>query len=533
MVTFLGRFGQLVTGVLSGFDRLFFRGSLRNLCYVGGLQHYLWVNRVKFKEFKEHSQSVTAQLIAASETLAEQSGRPTIYLRSPKTDKEALAKRIAARDRIYSGLIAVFTSVEPCMSFEIRKSRVTRKLEIHYLQRKCLHLYHYQMHPVFGFMHASIQSWFPFRVHVCLNGREWLGRQLDAEGLGYRRRDNCFTWLKDPARAQQLKNQQVHVPWTELLDAFAQQLHPQHDRVFANYPSRYYWSAAQSEWATDLMFHRRTDLEAIYPRLVRHGITTFTAIDVLRFLGRKFAEARKSTPRRFNGEVSSNVKEYEEGVRLKHWLNANSLKLYDKGSVLRAETTIVDPEDFSVLRTKEGDPDGDKKLRHLRYSVEDLPHRATIGQAANERYLHALAAVTDETPLQQAAGPVCQPTLDPPKPKKTGGQTQPRRVRALNPLSAQDAALLEAIARPEFLVNGLRNRDIANRLFTTPAPTDLERRCRSAAVTRKLRLLRSHGLIQRIPNTHRYLVPEQAQKTLLALLAARDASIDQLTRTAA
>jgi len=65
--------------------------------------------------------------------------------------------------------------------------------------------------------------------------------------------------------------------------------------------------------------------------------------------------------------VSSNVKERLEGVRIKHWLNGNSLKLYDKGSNLRAECMIQDPGDFKVYRTAEGDPEGPKDWRPLRW----------------------------------------------------------------------------------------------------------------------------------------------------------------------
>jgi len=66
--------------------------------------------------------------------------------------------------------------------------------------RKCLHLYHYQIHPRFGFMSARIQTWFPFRIQICVNGREWLARGMDAAGLHYLQRDNCFTWLEHPER---------------------------------------------------------------------------------------------------------------------------------------------------------------------------------------------------------------------------------------------------------------------------------------------------------------------------------------------
>ena len=53
----------------------------------------------------------------------------------------------------------------------------------------------------------------------------------------------------------------------------------------------------------------------------------------------------------FSGEVVSDFKRRAEGVRVKHSINGNSVKLYDKaytpkGSVLRAETTVHNGDDF-------------------------------------------------------------------------------------------------------------------------------------------------------------------------------------------
>src|ERR1700737_2400617 len=200
MLSFLSRFAPVVCGILSGFDRLFFTGTLRNLSFINGLQGYLWKNHILFKDFDRHSQQISAQLEQASLEQAQQLGREIRYLNSAQFRKEHIAKEIAARDHIKSGLICVLRSVDPCMSFQINKNHETQKLQIHYRQRKCLHLYHYQIHPVFGFMHARIQTWFPFRVYVCLNGREWLARQLDQAGLHYQKRDNTFTWLEDLAQ---------------------------------------------------------------------------------------------------------------------------------------------------------------------------------------------------------------------------------------------------------------------------------------------------------------------------------------------
>jgi hypothetical protein len=554
MNAFLTKFAAVVRGILSGFDRLFLCGSLRGLSHTRGLQNYLWAHRLPYKDFAAHSLEVTARLEEASLRQARLLGREVRYLNSAQHSKEEIARAIAARDHIHNGLICVLRSVDPCMSFQINKNHQTRKLEIRYRPRKCLHLYHYQIHPVFGFMHARIQTWFPFRIYVCINGREWLARQMDQARMSYVRRDNTFTWLEDVTQAQALFDQQLQASWPNLLGGLAEALNPAHADLFAKVPFRYYWTVADSEWASDVMFRSRAALQAVYPQLIRYALTTFGAADVLRFLGQPVPASGK-VPHRYRHEVSSNIKERLEGVRIKHWVNGNSLKLYDKGSVLRAEEMIRQPEDFKVYRAAEGNPDGPKDWRPLRKGIIDLQHRAEISQAANARYLEALAAVHVQTPLQQLAEPLCAPVREPvsagacppaptpppgaaaPPPEPTRKVDRPsparaRRVRALNPLAAKDAALLQAVSRHEFLLNGLRNRDLRRLLYETPPASAAEARRQSAAVTRQLRLLRAHGLLQKIPKTHRYLVSEAGRQAITALLAARNASTEELLRCA-
>ena len=81
------------------------------------------------------------------------------------------------------------------MSFSVMPNGETRQLDLKLEQRHCLHLCHYWMHPVPGFMHGRLQTWFPFRIQMCLNGREWLSRQMDQAGMKYHREDNCFLSL--------------------------------------------------------------------------------------------------------------------------------------------------------------------------------------------------------------------------------------------------------------------------------------------------------------------------------------------------
>jgi hypothetical protein len=345
---------------------------------------------------------------------------------------------------------------------------------------------------------------------------------MDQAGIAYVRRDNCFTWIENVPAAQALMDQQLTLRWNTVLDEFVQQVNPIHQRHFQDYGLDYYWSVYQSEWASDVMFRDAVDLARLYPRLVRHGIETFASGDVMRFLGRYVAADGHVNPR-FAGEVVSDLKRRPEGVRIKHRVDANSIKLYDKqASVLRAETTMNHPKDFKVYRRKAGQTEGPPGWHPLRKSVADIARRAQVSQKANERYLEALAAVDDTRSLRELTEPLCRPT-------RWKGQ----RVRALNPLSPDDAALLAAVSRGEFTINGLRNRDLCEILYGSVAPTATDQRRRSAAVTRKLRLLRGHGLIHKVPHTHRYTVSAQGRLAISALLAARAASTQQLTKQAA
>ncbi len=548
MRSFVDKFPHDVRGVLSGLDRVFFRGTLRTISYHAGLEGYFRATRVLYKDFAKHCEELTARLQEASLGLAKELRRKILYLNSAVKSKEAIAREIAARDHIKTGLICVLSSIDPCLSVQVTKNRRTRRLEVHFRQRKCKHLYHYQIHPVFGFMHARIQTWFPFTIYVCINGREWLARQMDQVGLRYVKRDNTFTWLEDIAQTQALFDQQLQANWPQLLGDLARTLNPLHDDMFAKYPARHYWSVIDSEWATDVMFRSRAALQAVYPRLVRHAVTTFDSVKVLRFLGQR-VPASGQVPRRCRHEVVTNLAERLEGIRLKHWLNGNSIKIYDKLSNLRTECTIREPGNFKVYRRAEGDPEGPKSWRPLRLGVADLPRRAEVCQAANERYLQALSAVHDTTPLRQLADPICRPALGPisrsrpltaadhatqtdkdasPLPPAESPKPRSRRVRALNPLAQSDARLLEAVSRHEFLINGLRNRDLRQLLFGKETDDPVEQRRRSSAVTRQLRLLRAHKLINKVPKTHRYVVSPRGRQTITALLAARNASADQL-----
>jgi len=518
---FLTQHAADVIGVLSGFDRLRLMATLRPLYQPSLMQRYLIRAGILLKDFARFARGWTERVRQAAQQLAEQHQRPLTYLPGSAQRKEGLARDLARRDGLTTGLIGIWSVVEPCLTCFVRRDRAQKKLVLRLEPGKCLHYYFYFLHTQLGLLHLRLQTWFPFALHLCLNGRHWLARQLDAHGIGYVQRENCFTWIEDVPRAQALAGEQLQTCWPTLLQPLVEQCHPHAAALCHPLALSYYWSVSESEYATDVMFKSPAALARLYPALIRQGIQHFGSLDVLRFLGHK-TQANGRVHGNHQGEVLSTLKHRPEGLRLKHQANGNSIKLYDKqGSVLRVETTLNRPHQFRVYRASERDPEGKKRWQVLRKSVGDLHRRAEICEAANGRYLEALAGVRAGESVGAVAQRVCRPVV------KEG-----RRHRGLNPWAAPDAALLEVLSRGEWTVSGFRNRDVRAVLYPRPAEASEQRR-RSGRVTRALARLRAHGIIKKVGGSYRYQLTREGRQIVTALLAARQADVDKLMALAA
>jgi hypothetical protein len=516
MGSFLQRFGHLVVGVLRGLDKLRFRGSKRQMCHVTGMMSWLWAMRILLKDYKVWVRDTTVTLCQSIEAPAEQAGLYR-YLNNYNESKEKTALQMAKEQGRTQGLIAVLGCVEPCQVLQVRGNRQTKKLELRVELAKCKHYYHYYLDPKYGLRYTRLQSWAPFTMHVGLNGRDWLARQLDEAGIAYRQNDNSFAWIADFGAAQRLADEQLTTAWPELLGSWAQQNNPL--ATMFKCPVPYYWSVDTAEYATDFAFASTGDLARLYPRLVQHAMMTLQSTDVMRFMGYRVRQDGK--PREdLAGEVTTHIKQLVEGICVKHHVNNNLLKMYDKfGEVLRLETSLRDVRAFKVYRTSENDPDGEMSYLRMRKGVADLHQRAEVSRKVNDRYAASLGTVEEKTTLGELT-------------KDLGKATtwKGRLVRALNPLAPADVALLEAVSRGEYLIAGFRNRDIRTILFGESVPEDLKRQ--SGKVTRLLRLLRAHGVIAKIAKTHRYQLTEKGRSSLSALHAARKATTEQLMQAA-
>jgi hypothetical protein len=522
MKHFEEKYHTSLTGSISGWDRLSFRGTIRWLSSPEGLGSYLSVNKILLKEFKPWAMGLTERIRQSSEALADIWGVRKVYLRSSSTNKEALAREIARKDGIETGPLCMLSVVEPCWSPWVQGNAKTRKLELTIRPRKCIWIYFYWMDEETGFGHLRLQSWLPFGIKGCLNGRHWLERQLMREKIAYIKADNCFRWIEDPLRAQRLMDEQLRTDWKELLEGRRKRCFGVLDELFGNAPMDYYWSADQTEWATDLMFRNRTELDRLFPVLARYGLLISDSANILRFLGKIDGDA--ALPARVAGDVGGDRRRRHEGVRVKHWSGHNSVKVYNKaGNVLRVETGINDPRSFRVFRKANDDPGRKDSWLPMRKGVADLHRRAQISQKSNERYLDALSACETSATLLEELETVCRRT-----------QNEGRSVRALNPWSQLDLKLLRFLAQGQWALNGFRNRDLA--LWLEPNATRLDpqqRRRLTARVSRLLRLLRSHRLIRKVARTHRYVLTSRGQRIASSVVAASAAPTKELMKIAA
>jgi DNA-binding MarR family transcriptional regulator len=515
MKNFMEMYAKNICGAISGWDRIRFRGTIRWLANTSGINSYLSTRNILLKDFGKWAESITAKVRSMCADQAKQLDIPMIYLPSASIDKEAYARQIMAERNIETGPVCMFSTVEPCLSALLKGNKATKMLELKMAPRKCVWIYQYWNDERLGFGHTRLQTWLPLSTTICLNGRHWLERQFIRENIGYCKDGNCFTRIDDYAKAAELVEEQHRTQWPQLLEGLVARNCPDFNAVLGDYPLEYYWSADETEWATDIVFRHATELDALFPKLARYGLLTANSPAVMRFLGR-------SGKGRLPNEVRSDHRSRYEGLRLKHWVNSNSVKLYNKaGNVLRTETTLNQPREFKVYRHPDDDAERPASWQKMRKGVSDLHRRAEVSHASNERYLDHLASANIAETLQETAGDICK------RIRKDG-----KNHRALNPWNAEDFQTLQFLARGEHQLNGFVNQQLREALYGTSKDA-AQRKQQSGQATRRLRLLRAHGLIRKVKGSNRYQLTTKGRKISAAILAASSADTEQLMDMAA
>ena len=510
MCKMINQFADKIKGTFSFFDRMIINGYFRPLLSEQTRIGYLYSMGIPLRDFTGYFKAVTNQLTRQIEDSAEELGRPVIYLPSAKDKKEDIAKSVLLSNPPDDGLICVLKTLEAC-----RTAKVVGKDGKQFLKSsstKCLHYYLYYLDKEFGFMFVKIQTWFPFNIQVYLNGRELMKHVFDANGISYQCYDNSFTDLSDVAKAQELADHFDSHKLSRRLDSFARSINPFLDTVQDSLGQGYFWCVNQCEFATDVMFQERSFLEDIYPSLVGHAFYDLSCTDVFTFMGRKPGP-------RFQGEAVSDYKNRPIGCRVKFKLKSNSVKAYDKCSVLRIETTINNPREFKVFGTvRHRDGTESRQWKPMGKSISNLYRYAEVSKACNQRFLDAMADIIPVQSTLEEIGTVC------------GGKTvRGKRVPGFNVWAPDVVRIMETVCDGRYLINGFRNKDISQSIL----PDMKDARKRSSKTSRILKKLRQHGLIKKVPRSRRYHVTSKGRRVMGALIELRHKDYPKLVAKAA
>ena len=467
------RHAAQIAGVLGCWDRMLIFGTLPKICFAGGMTSLLFERKIRIFDYPKFAEPFRNRIRENAEKLAAEAGIEIEFIRKRNFRKEHRVKQIIAERGDHAGLVCIFSAMEPCSTYKPWHNKQTGKTYLVPDDGKCLHYYFYFVDEALGLCHVRVPTWLPCRLQICFNGHNWLAGQLRKLGIDYRMADNAFTSIADWQRAQRISNgweaKRIHAR----LDEFARRCCP----IYRDFATGYHWSVDQCEYATDIVFRKQADLQAIYENLARTAIHTVKPDNIATFLGRKLST-------QFEGEMGNRFNIRIEGTRIKHTMGPVSIKLYDKfGLILRIETTVNDPTFFKHYREVEHrDGSRETKWASMQKTIYSLPAWRELLEAANRRYLEFLSAIEDS------------------------------RYSGFNLFDPGDETLLCSIVRGEFNIRGLQNKTLRHHL------PELN----SGQVSRLLKRLRTHSLIKKIGRTYKYYVTAFGKEVVATALKLRE-----------
>lgn len=345
------------------------------------------------------------------------------------------------------------------------------------------HFYFYGVDSDFGPFFLKFCTYFPYNAKLYMNGHEWLKRQLERKGIGFEALDNGLLSCEDPKRMQALADQLSPQKIDALLRKWLSRLpHPftAADRQ-AGY--RYHISILQAEFSLTQVLDRPVTGRIFFEDVIRDNLDMGRPDQVQLIFSRRI---NKRTPGKFRTRVIT-----EGVVPSLHvdYKNTRIKQYHKEGQALRTETTINNTRDFGIGK-----------------NIKNLPALRQVGFNANRRLLDVQTVTHDcaigEETLQHVITP-----------QEVAGQ----RVSALHFGDTRVQALLSLLVVFCLQPRGFNNAELRERLATLlgfdPAHYS------SGKMTYDLRRLRLHGLIQRIPRTHRYEVTSEGLR--VALLFSR------------
>jgi hypothetical protein len=425
---------------------------------------------------------ISQAFIAAIERFVVEQGVPLITFAKGQRKDDVMAAHLA-RCTAEEGVLFVGKAQEKAAVFRTEKRRNPKTGQPYpWLVRSTAMVNHYYFYAVdrdFGPFFLKFCSYFPYNAKLCLNGHEYLKRQLTQRGIAYEALDNGIASCAAPAVMQRLADGLSAGKIEALVHKWFGRLpHPfgARDRR-AGY--RYRCSILQAEFSLTEVLDQPVMGRMFFEDVIREHLDLGRPDQVQLIFGRQVS---RRTPGRFRTRVITEGVTPSLHVDYKH----SRIKQYHKeGRALRTETTINDPRDFDIR----------KGLSHL-------SALRTVGFQANRRLLDVQRISHDCAMGEAAVAGVSRPvTVD--------GQ----RAAALRWADPVVQALCSMLVSFRLAADGWRQRDLRRPL------TDLlgvpPESVSAGRMTYQLRRLRLHGLIERRPGTHRYQVTARGLRIAL------------------
>lgn len=486
------RYADKIAGILSCYDRVVITGTLPQICYAAGITSWFYAHEIRIFDYPNWANQLRLKIRENAEHIAKANGIEIEHIKKSTIRKEEHVQRIL-KDRGYEpGLVHIISCMESCGSYSPWHDKITHKTFLKSDTAKCLHYYFYFIDETLGLCYLRVPTWCPFRLQFYFNGHNWLASKLKQARIAHQLIDNAFLEIADFKKAQTIVNKLSVKPIHKLLDQYSRMFCPVHD----DFHETYHWSIMQVEYATDIVFHKQADLQAIYDELIRTAIHTVKPDNIATFLGRKMHG-------NYEGEMGNNYQVRIEGTRIKHSMGKASIKMYDKYQIiLRIETTVNDVSFFKHYRTVEQrDGNNVTKMATMKKNIYSLAPLQEHLKASNRRYLEFISTFqTHETGYR---------TLDQTtKPVKENG----RSYRGFNFFDKQDLRVMLIIARGEFNIAGLKSKNLKMHLPNM----------KSSQISRLLKRLRLHGLVKRVVKTYKYYLTKTGKLVIATALKLQE-----------
>jgi len=470
-----------VTLELEGIDRMYLNGYVPSLQTGAGFAYFV-------REQLGYPIASTAMIAPLSrafvggiEQFVAEAGVDLVSFRKgERKDDVAQAYLRAFEDE--EGVLFVGKAQEKASVFRTEKRTNEAGVKYPWIIRSTAmvnHYYFYLLDRDFGPLFIKFCAYFPYAVKVCLNGHEWLKRQLDKRGMTYEPLDNGI-FSCDDARAVQrladrLDERKIEAVFRKWLRRLPHPFAPKHRA--AGY--RYRLSILQAEFALTQVLDRPLTGRSFFEEVIRENLDLGRPDRVQLIFNRRVTRrtpGRRRTRVLTDGVIPSLHVQYK----------ASDIKQYFKENRgLRTETTINNTYDFDIGR-----------------SLSNLSALRKIGFEANRRLLRVEQLSHDcligEACFRTVADPIVQ---------------EDQKVSGLRFAEPRVMALMQALCRFALPENGFRHRELR------PVVAQLlgldEDRYSAHQMTYDLRRLRLHGLIERLPGTHRYRITTAGARAAL------------------